>query len=250
VIGRLEGVAHRTLSVLAAAGALAAGGPASAPAQDTTAFDRGFLLEVRAGTTEALGATTKYLVGPDAAIGVTFAFQLERRWWGWVSGDYKPENSSVAYLGPGMSPRVGLYTLTAGVSRTFGLPFGLVRWRPFELGLGVGATQAQFQSTAQSQAGQFPPDAQFEDVFSSDLMESSRWRPSAAARLRIAVPVLRAVRLSVTAAVVATRVGDVRLWDGGWEATGEGSRYRPTSETWSYGTIFTVPLTVGVGLRF
>jgi len=121
---------------------------------------------------------------------MTFAFQLSHRSWGWVSADYRPSNSSVMYPGPGMSPAVSLYALTAGLSRTFGLPFAPARWRPFELGLGAGATQAQFETRAYQGTGGtgLPPDAQFEDVASSGLLSSSRWRPTATARLRVACP--------------------------------------------------------------
>jgi hypothetical protein len=158
---------------------IAAADVRSAIAQDTTASGRAFLLEGRVGTTEALGGRSRSLVGPDAAIGVTFGFQIKGSSWGWVSGDYKPGNSSVMYPGPGMSPWVSFYSLTGGISRTFGLPYVLPRWRPFEIGLGVGATQVEFQSVRQSDLTGIPPDAEFENVVDSELWSSSRWRPMA-----------------------------------------------------------------------
>jgi hypothetical protein len=219
-------------------------------AQDTAASDRAFFLEARLGTTEALGARSRYLVGPDAAIGVTFGFQLKGSSWGWVSGDYKPGNSSVLYPGPGMSPWVSLYSLTGGVSRTFGLPQILPRWRPFEIGVGVGATQVQAESRAQSDLTSIPPDAQFESLDDTELLSSSRWRPAVAARFRISVPLAPFMRLSATAGLVATHVGDVRLWNGKWESTGEPGRYRPSAATWPFGTLLSVPLTLGIGFKF
>jgi len=242
--------ARPILVSLGAIGVLTAGGHGTARAQDTTRSERAFLLEGRVGVTEALGAGSRYLVGPDGAAGVTFAFQLSGYQWGWVSADYKPWNSSVLYPGSGMAPGIGLYTLTAGVSRTFGVPFARMRWRPFEIGLGLGATKVDLQSNAHSDLEGIPADAEFESVFDSELMSTSPWRPSAAARLRIGAPLFRAVRVSATAGLIATHVGDVRLWNGRWEPTGEGSRYRPSSEVWSFGTIVTVPLTVGLGFRF
>jgi hypothetical protein len=251
VIFRIERAARPTLVLLTSLGLLTAGGrTGAARAQDTTASGRVFLLEARVGTTEALGATSRSLVGPDAAIGVTFGFQLRGSSWGWASADYRPGNSSTLYPGPGMSPWISLYTVTVGVSRAVGLPFAGTRWRPFEVGLGVGATQVNLEATRTNEPTTFPPDAEFEDLTSSDLLSSSRWRPAAAARLRVAIPLVRAVRLSATAGLIATHVGDVRLWNGRWEPTGEGSRYRPSTQVWSYGTILTVPLTVGVGFRF
>lgn len=247
MIFRIERAGRPTLVGLTSLGLLA--GTGAARAQDTTASGRVFLLEARAGTTEALGATSRSLVGPDDAIGVTFGFQLRGNSWGWASADYRPWNSSRLYPGPGMSPGISLYTLTAGVSRTFGLPFGGMRWRPFEVGLGVGATQVKLQATGPNEPTSLPPDAELEGL-SSELVSTSRWRPAAAARLRVAIPLVRAVRLSATAGLIATHVGDVRLWNGRWEPTGEGSRYRASTQVWSYGTILTVPLTVGVGFQF
>lgn len=238
-------------------GVAGSGGLETARAQDTTAREPDFILEARVGQTEALGGTSRTLVGPDAAVGVTFAFQLSQRVSGWLSADFRPSNVSTMYR-DGTSPAVEFYALTGGLSRTFGLPFLPSRWRPFELGFGIGATQTAIETRANSYSGvplltpegtTFPPDAEFERVFDTALWSSTRWRPTAAVRLRMALP-LGPLRLSATAGVLATPVGDVRLWDGRWESAEDGTSYRPTSKVWSFGTVYTAPLTIGLGVRF
>lgn len=228
-----------------------------ARAQDTTASERSFILEGRLGVSDGLGGKSGSLVRANAVTGVTLSFHLSRHWWGWASADYRSDLGSGRWSGDS-SPALELYTIAAGVSRTLGLPILPARWRPFELGFGIGATQSLIQTTANQfgntisanpEGSTFPPDAVFERVLGTRLWSSSRWLPTMAGRLRMAAP-LGPIRLSVTAGVVATYVGDVQLWDGGWEPTGEGAHYRPTSKVWSYGTLLTVPVTVGLGFRF
>jgi hypothetical protein len=250
MIHRFGNGARHPLVLVASVSALVVGGFASARAQDTTASDRAYLLEGRLGGTAALGGRTRDLVGSHAAVGVTFAFQISRHSWGWVSADYMPFNWS-GYERPDMPPGISMYALTTGVSRAFGSPFAWGPWKPFEVGLGVGATQMDIQLPANigGTGASPPPDAQLDDLSSSRLLAYRQWRPAAAARLRMALPI-GPLRLSATAGLLATYVGDVPLWNGGWEPTGQGSRYRPSSRVWSYGTTFTAPLTVGLGFRF
>ena len=228
----------------------------AALAQDTSTVEPTFILEGRIGANGGIGRS-RSLLKLDAATGVTFAFQLSRHWWGWTSADYRSDAGQITWGGDGL-PAVELYTLTAGVSRTFGLPFLPSRWRPFEIGVGIGSTQSEILTTADLAAARipatpegprFPPDAVFEPVYGTRLWSSSRWLPTMAGRLRMAAP-LGALRLSVTAGLHATYVGDVQLWDGGWESTGDGTPYRPTSKVWSFGTLLTAPVTVGLGFRF
>lgn len=233
--------------------ASAAGTFGTAAAQDSTGADRAFVLEGRAGVMQAIGGTGRMLIdprSPDAAMGVTLGFQLSSRTWGWVSVDYKPDNQSARYGSSASDvPPIGLYALTAGVSRSFGLPGMPARWTPFELGLGAGATQTEIWPAGPLSGAAAPPEAELESVAESGLLGYRRWRPAAAGRLRIAVPI-GPLRLSGTAGLLATYVGNVRLWDGGWEPTGEGNRYRPTAKVWRFGTVVTVPLTVGFGFTF
>ncbi len=228
----------------------------AAPAQDTTAIERTFILEGRLGASGGIGGN-RALLKLDASTGVTFAFQLSRHWWGWTSADYRSDVGSSRLGGDG-SPAVELYTLTGGVSRTFGLPFLPSRWRPFEIGVGIGSTQSEIVTTAHwsaarlsamSEEPSIPADAVLGPVFGTRLWSSTRWLPTMAGRLRMAAP-LGPLRLSVTAGLQATYVGDVQLWDGGWEPTGDGAVYRPTSKVWSFGTLLTIPVTVGLGFRF
>jgi hypothetical protein len=216
-----------------------------ARAQDTTTSERAYILEGRLGGTGAVGARTRRFLADDAGLGVTLAFEITQRWWGWASADYRPSNGYTFEQSP---PSMSMYALTAGASRRIGLPFVSGRRKPFELGLGVGATQVHMYSPT-SGSGGAPPDAPLDDLGSSGLLESIRWRPTAAARLRLAVPIW-ALRVSATAALHATYIGDVPLWNGGWEPTGEGSRYRPSARIWSFGTMFTAPVTLGFGFRF
>lgn len=241
--GRALAVGPTTLAVVALSGIQ------PARAQDTTASDRVYLLEWRLGGTAPLGGRTAHLVNTAATAGATFAFQISHRSWGWVSADYTPWQWSDAYRTPDMPPGGSMYALITGVSRTFGLPFASARWKPFEAGLGLGATQTHIEMPPNIQgAGTAPPpDAPRDDV--SGLLSYRRWRPAAAARLRVALPI-GPLRLSATAGLLATYVGDVPLWDGRWEPVGDGSRYRPSSRIWSYGTTLTAPVTLGLGLRF
>jgi hypothetical protein len=218
-------------------------------AQDSTASRRPILIEARVGTTEMLGDPGRTLIGPDAAIGVTVAVEGSRRVGAWFSTDYRPSNSSVLYNGPTLSPAVSIHALTAGVYRALGLSIGRARMRPIELGLGVGATRmtAEWRGNTVTEP---PAGAQVDNPWSAGLLSSRRWGPTATARLRIALPLGRIARLSATGALAATRVGDVRLWNGQWEPSGDGTRYRASSETWRYGTIVAVPLTLGVGAAF
>jgi hypothetical protein len=216
-----------------------------ARAQDTTTSGRAYILEGRLGGTAAVGARTRQVLADGPAFGATLGFEISQRWWAWASADYRP---TIWYGSEPSPPPLNMYALTAGVSRRIGLPFVSGRRKPFELGLGVGATQVHMYSRI-SGSGGVPPGAQLDDVGSSGLLESITWRPTAAARLRLAVPIW-ALRVSATAALHATYVGDVPLWDGGWEPTGEGSRYRRSARTWSFGTMFTAPVTLGFGFRF
>jgi hypothetical protein len=245
MIGRCWPAGRRRLRHVMTAGLVAAGAFETARAQDTTTSERAYVLEGRLGGTAAVGAKTRRYLTDDAAVGVTLAFEISERWWGWASADYKPWNWSGFGESP---PAINMYALTAGVSRRIGLPFVSRRRKPFELGLGVGATQVQMHSQSLGGEGA-PPGAQLDDVASSGLLGSVRWRPTAAARLRLAVPIW-ALRVSATAALHATYVGDVPLWDGGWEPTGEGSRYRPSARVWSFGTVLTAPVTLGLGFSF
>ena len=229
---------------IALVGMTAASGVARADAQDTGSTSRAFVFEGRLGVTDALGAS-RMVVGQSAAAGATLAFQLSRRIWGWASVDYKPTDTYRYYLG---QPAIGLYTLSAGLSRTFGMPFLPDRWRPIEFGLGLGATQTEI----------WPEPVWREDPPPSDMLPDGAgfratsfqgWRPTAAMRLRLALPI-GPLRLSATAGILATHVGGVQLWDGGWEPTGDGTRYRLTSAPWSPRTIYSVPLTAGLGFRF
>jgi hypothetical protein len=240
------------------AGILAAAAPQAGPAQDTTVAERTFILEGRLGVSDGLGGRSGALLNPTAMTGVSLAFHLSRHWWGWASADYQSDLGSTSRLymdSRVRPPALELYTLTAGVARRVGLPFLPSHWRPFEIGVGIGATQSEIQTMANTSGNtvftrdRFPPDAEFESVFGTGLWSSTRWLPTTAARLRMAAP-LGPLRLSLTTGITATYVGDVQLWDGGWEPTGEGTRYRPTSTVWSYGTLLTVPLSVGLGFRF
>jgi hypothetical protein len=240
------------------AGALAVVALDVAAAQDTTAIERTFVLEGRLGVSDGLGGKSGALVKADAATGVTLAFHLSRQWWGWASADYRSDFGAGTWYTSDRPPALELYTLAAGVSRTFGLPFLPSRWRPLEIGFGIGATQSEIQTTANQfgntvttlpDGSPYPPDAVFERVVGTRLWSSARWLPTMAGRVRMAAP-LGPLRLSVTAGILATYVGDVQLWDGGWAPTGEGMVYRPTSRVWSYGTLLTVPVTAGLGFRF
>ncbi len=224
---------------------LTSGGFVTAHAQDTAASSRDFILEGRLGVTKGLDARSRSLIGPEVAAGVTLAFQLSQRAWGWASVDYMPSILDPRYDDPRIgSPTIGFYSLTAGVSRTFGLPLLRSRWRLFEVGLGAGATQTELSPWVVWTSP--PPGAEVEN---RGALGFRRWRPAAAARLRIAVPI-GALRLSGTAGLLATYIGDVPLWNGGWEATGDGSRYRLSTTVWPMGTVISVPLTIGLGFRF
>jgi hypothetical protein len=247
--------------VLILAGILAAAAPQTGSAQEPTAAERSFILEGRLGVSDGLGGRSGSLVKPNAITGVSLSFHLSRHWWGWASADYRSDLGAYPdwYSDNRVrAPALELYTLTAGIARTFGLPFLPSRWRPLEIGVGIGATQSEIQTTANrsgntvsrtSGGSNVPSNAEFEPLFNTSLWASTRWLPTMAARLRMAAP-LGPLRLSLTTGITATYVGDVQLWDGGWEPTGEGTRYRPTSTVWSYGTLLTVPLTVGLGFRF
>ena len=217
--------------------------------QDSTASRWPVLIEARVGTTEMLGDPGRTLIGPDAAIGVTVAVEVSRRLGTWFSMDYRPTNSSVLYNGPTLSPAVTIHALTAGVYRALGPTIGRARMRPIELGLGVGMTRVRAEWRGNT-VTEPPAGAPFEDPWSAGLLSSRRWGGTATARLRIALPLGRVARLSATGALAATRVGDVRLWNGQWEPTGDGNSYRPSSDTWRYGTVVTVPLTLGLGVHF
>jgi hypothetical protein len=238
-----------TRSIVIAA-ALVAAAAGTARAQDSTAVRRLILLELRLGTTEILGDPGRTLIGPDGAIGLTGAVRVSARLGAWFSADFRPSNSSVLYNGPDLSPAVSMYALTAGVSRPLGPSLGRARQRPIEVGVGVGATQMEVQWRGYNNVTQPPPDAQLEDPQSAGLLESRRWRPTATARLRLVLPLGRVARLSATGALAATHVGDVRLFNGRWEPTGDGTRYRASSEAWRYGTIVAVPITFGLGAEF
>jgi hypothetical protein len=237
----------RSIGVVVALALFAAAG--AAQGQDSTAFRRRILLEARVGTTEMLGDPGRTLIGPDDAIGVAAAVQLSPKFAAWLNTDFRPSNSSKLYPGPGLSPAVSMLALTAGVSRAFGPPLGRLQWRPIEVGLGAGATRTTVEWRGYNDVTEPPPGAQVEDPRAAGLLSSARWRPTAAARLRFAVP-LGSVVLSATAALLATRVGDVPLWNGQWEPTDDPSRYRAGRQTWRYGTTIMTPLTVGLGLAF
>jgi hypothetical protein len=219
-------------------------------AQESPAFRRLILVEARVGTTEMLGNPGRTLIGADDAIGVGGAVQLSPKLAAWLNADFRPSNSSRLYPGPGLSPAVSMLALTVGVSRAFGPPIGRAQWRPIDVGLGAGATRTMVEWRGYNDVTEPPPGAQLEDPRAAGLLSSARWRPTAAARLRLAVPVGRVARLSATAALLATHVGDVRLWNGQWEPTGDGSRYRASSQTWRYGTAVSVPFTLGLGVAF
>lgn len=224
---------------------------ADAAAQDSAAQRRPIIIEVRAGRTEMLGYTARVLIGPGDAVGLTGATRLSAGVDGWFSADYRPLNSSALYRGRDLSPAVSLYALTVGVSRLLGPAQGRARVRPVEVGLGAGATQTGVEWRGYNSVTGPPPAAEVEqDPRSAGLLSSHRWHATAAARLRLVVPVGRVARLSATGALAATPVGDVRLWSGGWEPTGEGGRYRPSVQTWRYGTIVSMPLTLGLGAEF
>jgi hypothetical protein len=233
-------------AVVVAAALVAAAGAA---AQESTAPRRPILIELRVGKTEMLGEPARTLIGPDDAIGLTGAVQLSPTLGAWVSADYRPLNSSVLYPGPGLSPAVSLYGLTVGVSRRLGPALGRVRLRPIEIGLGAGATQ-MVAETRISQFTEPPPNAQPEAPYAAELLESRRWRPTGCVRLRLAVPLGRVARLSAAGALAATHAGDVRLWNGQWESSAGGTRYRASAQVWRYGTIVAVPLTLGLGAEF
>jgi hypothetical protein len=234
---------------LAAVALTAFAAASAALAQDPTPARLPILIEVRVGTTEILGSPGRALIGPDDAIGVTGALQLSPNLGAWLSADYRPSNSSRLYPGPGLSPAVSIYALTVGVSRRFGPAVGRARLRPIELGVGAGATRIE-ASARVSQPTEPPASLQPEAPAVWELLESTRWRPTALTRLRLAVPLGRVARLSATAALAATRAGDVRLWNGQWETSADGTRYHAASETWRYGTIVVVPITFGLGAEF
>jgi hypothetical protein len=236
-----------TRSIVVVVALFAAAGVAQG--QDSAAFRRRILLEARAGMTEMLGDPGRTLIGPDDAIAVAGAAQLSPKFAAWLNADFRPSNSSRLYPGPGASPAVSMLALTVGVSRTFGPPLGRVRLRPIDMGLAAGATRILVEWRGYNDVTEPPPGAQAEDPQAAGLLSSARWRPTAAARLRLAVP-LGSVVLSGTAALLATRVGDVPLWDGQWEPTENPSRYRAGRQTWRYGTTTTVPLTIGLGVAF
>ncbi len=153
----------------------------AAPAQDTTAAERTFILEGRVGASGGIGGS-RSLLKLDASTGVTFAFQLSRHWWGWTSADYRSDVGSIRFGGDG-SPAVELYTLIGGVSRTFGLAFLPSRWRPFEIGVGIGSTQSEIVATANLSAARLsamsgepsiPADAALEPVYGTQLWSSTR----------------------------------------------------------------------------
>lgn len=244
-VGRASVVRLATVAVVALSGIQ------TARAQDTTASDRVYLLEWRLGGTAPLGGRTAHLVSTAATAGATFAFQISRRSWGWVTADYTPWQSSDAFTTPDTPPGGSMYALVAGLSRTFGFPFTPARWKPFDAGLGLGATQTQIEMppNIETAGAAPPPDAPHDDLSGSGLLSYRRWRPAAAARLRVALPI-GPLRLSATAGLLATYVGDVPMWDGRWEPVGNPSRYRPSSRIWSYGTTFTAPVTLGLGFRF
>lgn len=154
------------------------------------------------------------------------------------------------YGGPGLSPAVSIYALTVGVSRALGPAVGRSGVRPIEVGLGVGATQVGVEWRSYDAVSEPPPGAQVEDPRAAGLLTSRRWHPSATARLRLVVPLARLIRLSATGALAVTPVGDVRLWNGQWEPVGDGTRYRASSQAWRYGTVVSVPLTLGLGAEF
>jgi hypothetical protein len=237
------------IQAVVVAAALVAVASAAARTQESTAPRRPILIELRVGKTEMLGDPGRTLVGPDDAIGLTGAVQLSSTVGAWVSADYRPSNSSVLYPGPGLSPAVSLYALTVGVSRRVGPALGRVRLRPIEIGLGAGATQ-MVAETRINQVTEPPPNAQPEAPYAAELLESRRWRPTGCVRLRLAVPLGRVARLSAAGALAASHAGDVRLWNGRWESTGGGTRYRASTQVWRYGTIVAVPLTLGLGAEF
>jgi hypothetical protein len=237
-----------TRSIVVVVALFAAAGVAQG--QDSAAFRRRILLEARAGMTEMLGDPGRTLIGPDDAIAVAGAAQLSPKFAAWLNADFRPSNSSRLYPGPGASPAVSMLALTVGVSRTFGPPLGRVRLRPIDMGLAAGATRILVEWRGYNDVTEPPPGAQAEDPQAAGLLSSARWRPTAAARLRLAAPIGRVVRLSAAAALLATHVGDVRLWNGQWEPTGDGSRYRASSQTWRYGTAVSVPFTLGLGVAF
>jgi hypothetical protein len=230
---------------LALACVLGVVGSATASAQDTAATDRAFIFEGRLGAVIVAGGSSRRLFRPGPATGATLAFHVARHTWGWASVDYKPTESDQASLG---RPTVGLYTLSAGMARTFGMPFLPSRWRPIELGLGLGATQTEIWPDRRPTDDPPPPDMQLEAGHLS-LLYFREWRPAIATRLRLALP-LGPLRLSATAGVVATYVGGPQLWDGGWEPTGDGLHYRLTSAPWSPRILYAVPLTAGFGFKF
>jgi hypothetical protein len=239
--------AKRFVTRLAEASLVTAGWAGSAAAQDSSSAGPVFTLEARGGTIATLGATRQRLQAPLVVAGVTFSFKVTDRLWGWTSIEYQPSAESTSWYEPSELPVVGLYSLTAGVSRRFGVPLTKIRWRPFELGLGLGASQTDIYGLNRYWTS--PPSGADTERLDPALLSSIRWRPTVAARARFEIPVW-ALRLSASAGLLATHVGDVRLWDGGWEATEDGSRYRPSSKVWRLGTVVTVPLSVGLGFTF
>lgn len=243
---------RRLARLLGIAALLIGGWPRAARPQETTASNRTYLLDFHVGHTATVGGRSRGLVAENGAASLAFAFEATRRSWGWVSFDFRPMTSLWGYRTDVVPPRVGMYAITAGVSRKLGPAIGRTRWLPIEVGLGAGATRVEIMSNgyigANTPASELPPDAELERV-PFELMRSLRWRPAAAARARLSVPIGSAFRLGVGASLLATRVGDVRLWDGGWEPTGTESRYRPTPRVWSFGTVVTAPVTIGLSLK-
>ena len=234
---------HGVLAVV-----LTTGGLTTAAAQDTTASDRDFVLEGRIGGVKPLGGRTRSMIGPQMVGGVTLAFELSSRLWGWANIDYMPQNEYARYDDPRIgSPTFSLYALTGGLSRKFGLPFLPARLRPFELGIGAGATQTQLSSGFGMVPTSPPPGAEVEE--GSFPIGYRRWRPAASVRFRAALPI-GPLRLSGTAGVLVTYVGDVSLWNGGWEPAGDGVRYRPSRTVHPIGTLVAAPLSLGLGFRF
>jgi hypothetical protein len=247
------GEAWRLLARLALATAmlLATAGPPVAGAQDTTASTRTYLLEVRIGEASGVGAHSTTLVGKDAgAVGLTFAFEASRRSWGWVSFDFRPMTAPYDYFSSPspVPPSIGMYSIMAGVSRKFGRPIGRSRWQPLELGVGAGASRVEMIAYGPVGPQDYPADAQLERL-AVGLVSAVRWQPAAAARLHLTLPLGSAFRIGGGVSLVATHVGDVRLWDGLWEPTGVGSRYRPTTRVWAFGTTVTAPVTVSLALK-
>lgn len=250
---RALGATGVQLVAMCVAAAIVTSWPQPAAAQGH-ASDRIYLLDFHIGQTVSVGGRGRRLVADNGAAGVAFAFQATRRSWGWVSFDFRPTAAAWEewyYTQPqsDLPPSVGMYAITGGGSWRFGPAIGRSRWLPLEVGLGAGATRVEIVSNGSRMTPEFPAESQFEDVFAAGLLSSLRWRPTAVARLRLSLPVGSAFRLGAGASLLATHLGDVRLWDGGWEQTGTDSRYRPTSRIWSFGTVVTAPITVTLSLK-